>query len=59
MVEHESNALSIPVWKTGVYLSTPMLGVNPLILAILLMGCWNLSRRGLVSYFFYKTFAAA
>ena len=26
MVEHESNALSIPVWKTGVYLSTLMLG---------------------------------
>ena len=22
---HEGNALSIPVWKTGVYLSTPML----------------------------------
>jgi len=21
---HESNALSTPVWKTGVYLSTPM-----------------------------------
>jgi hypothetical protein len=28
MVEHESNALSIPVWKTGVYLSTPMLEIN-------------------------------
>ena len=28
MVEHESNALSIPVWKTGVCLSTPMLEKN-------------------------------
>jgi hypothetical protein len=28
MVEHESNALSIPVWKTGVSLSTPMLEID-------------------------------
>ena len=34
---HESNALSIPVWKTGVYLSTPM----PEEIEVV---CWNGSR---------------
>ena len=28
MVEHQGIAPCIPVWKTGVYLSTPMLGQN-------------------------------
>jgi hypothetical protein len=28
MVEHQGIAPCIPVWKTGVYLSTPMLGRN-------------------------------
>ena len=28
MVEHQGIAPYIPVWKTGVYLSTPMLGKN-------------------------------
>ena len=32
MVEHQGSAPCIPVWKTGVYLSTPMLVGIP---------CWN------------------
>ena len=33
MVEHQGIAPCIPVWKTGVYLSTPMLGNR--------IPCWN------------------
>ena len=34
MDEHQGSAPCIPVWKTGVYLSTPMLGTNGI-------PCWN------------------